>query len=280
MATILELSTEVNVDQIVIDRSLDRVVLEFDQPQGNHNGGTLLFGPHDGLLYLSTGDGGAAFDRGPGHNPKIGNSQDLSNLLGKVLRIDPLKNGQEDYSIPQDNPFVGQANTREEIFAFGLRNPFRMSFAELTPDTEAVILLGDVGQSTAEEINLVEAGGNYGWRVYEGANKTPSINDPKPQTPVIAPIAEYPQNIGRSVIGGQLYQGIIESLQNHYIFSDFFSSKTYVIKFEGSKATGFHSLDQVDNPGFVTSYLNDQSGEMWLSTFASGGALYRLEKKQ
>src|SRR5262245_45531689 len=160
-----------NSNPNVADPASALPLLTITQPQTNHNGGQLQFGP-DGFLYISTGDGGNADDTGPGHNPTIGNAQDLNSLLGKILRIDVHNNNTGDglaYDIPPGNPFAndGNPNTRAEIWAYGLRNPWRFSFDRQTDD----MLIGDVGQNAVEEIDFQPAGvagRNYGWRCREG----------------------------------------------------------------------------------------------------------------
>jgi glucose/arabinose dehydrogenase len=224
------------------DPASERILLTFNQPQFNHNGGQLAFGP-DNLLYIASGDGGGANDNAAGHtgggsgNPSgvLGNSQDLTRLLGKLLRIDPLGSdapgGQ--YGIPPDNPFVGAgAGVRPEIFAYGLRNPWRFSF-DRGPGGTNRLFLADVGQGLAEEVNLVTAGGNYGWRRFEGPldfdATTPSTG------PYIAPIAAYTRpgrgdqtglmEIGISVTGGYVYRGsTLPDLHGKYIFGDWSTS--------------------------------------------------------
>ena len=149
----------------IADAGSERVLMTVNQPQFNHNGGALEFGP-DGYLYISLGDGGFADDWGYGHNKKIGNAQDLSNLLGKVLRIDVNKQDEGlEYGIPADNPFASKDGARGEIFAYGFRNPWRMTF-----DTggNRSLFVADVQQNSYEEVDIVTKGGNYGWRVMEG----------------------------------------------------------------------------------------------------------------
>ncbi len=200
-----------------------RVVMRINQPQGNHNGGALAFG-HDHNLYIALGDGGGSNDQfgginnnADGHTNTTGNSQDTSNVLGSILRVDPLgdtsANGQ--YAVPGDNPFVGKAGV-DEIYAYGLRNPFRISFDRLTGELYA----GDVGQGAREEVDRIVNGGNYGWVNFEGTrvNRTggPDFED------TVAPIAEYNRSEGISVIGGFVYRGsAIPQLQGKYVFGDY-----------------------------------------------------------
>lgn len=216
-----------STDFNLIDPSTRREILRIDQPQFNHNGGTLHFGP-DGFLYIALGDGGASDDQGDGHGP-LGNAQDKNTILGSIIRIDVVgknsANGQ--YGIPLDNPFVGTDGI-DEIFAYGFRNPFQFSFDSATGD----LYTGDVGQNDIEEINRVTAGGNYGWRYKEGSfyfdpNGTSGgfvTTEPVAPLPpgLIDPIAEYDHNEGLSVIGGFVYnRPDIHGLTGHYIFGDF-----------------------------------------------------------
>ncbi len=221
----------------VADPSSERVILEEHKPQFNHNGGTLAFGK-DGFLYISLGDGGGANDVGLGHVEDWyagnggGNGQDnTANLLGNILRID-IDRGTP-YGIPRDNPFVGKPE-RDEIWAYGLRNPYRMSF-----DTKhgQRLFVGDAGQGRWEEVSIVERGGNYGWNVKEGTHcfdaensavEPASCPSAEPDgTPLRDPIIEYansaqPGGIGVTVIGGNVYRGNrIKALKGMYVFGDF-----------------------------------------------------------
>jgi glucose/arabinose dehydrogenase len=218
----------------VVDPTSARELLRIDQPQFNHNGGALNFDP-DGNLYISLGDGGGADDEGVGHGT-TGNGQDASNVLGTILRIDPLGNNSPngEYGIPGDNPFVSDAAKVNEIFAFGFRNPFRFSFDTGTGD----LYTGDVGQNDIEEVDIVVSGGNYGWNLKEGSfcfdpnGGGPGFafgcaTDPVPS--LIDPIAEYDtadsladNEEGRAVIGGFAYRGSdIDALIGKYVFGDF-----------------------------------------------------------
>jgi glucose/arabinose dehydrogenase len=221
--------TEPCLAESVVDPATVREVLRVDEPQFNHDCGALAFGP-DGMLHISLGDGGAADDQGVGH-VEGGNGQDPGNVLGSILRIDPqgtdAANGA--YGIPADNPFVGDETALPEVFAFGLRNPFRISF-----DTETgALYIADVGQNDIEEINLGEAGANYGWNTKEGtlcfdpngdedgfayecgpADDTTGLTDP---------IAEYNHDEGVAVVGGFVYRGeALPELGGHYVFGDYF----------------------------------------------------------
>ena len=222
----------------VADPNSERVLLRFTQPQFNHNAGYLAFGG-DGMLHITTGDGGGGGDNEPGHtgggpgNPSggLGNAQDRTKLLGKVLRIDPMGNngagGQ--YGIPADNPFVGAGSgVREEIFAYGLRNPWRASF-DNGPGGTGRFFVADVGQGAVEEINIIESGGNYGWRIQEGTFDFDPTVAPIPATPLVDPIAEYGhpgagnglEEVGLAVTGGVVYRGTdFPELQGRYLFGD------------------------------------------------------------
>ena len=217
-------------------QATEQEILTIQQPQFNHNGGTLVFGP-DGYLYISVGDGGGANDDGDGHS-EGGNGQDPSNPLGTVLRIDVAGSNSANglYGIPADNPFIGQAEVDEAI-ATGFRNPFRFSIDDpINADTDDFdIYVGDVGQNEIEEIDLIRSnqlGGNYGWRFKEGSfffifnDAEPFISDvPPPDVEIgtlVDPIAEYDHDEGISVIGGHVYRGsAIEPLSGKYVFADY-----------------------------------------------------------
>ncbi|MDP9174323.1 MAG: PQQ-dependent sugar dehydrogenase [Planctomycetota bacterium] len=214
----------------VVDTSTRKDLLREDHPALNHNGGTIAFGP-DGDLYLAIGDGGTANDSGNGHIVSTGNAQSLSVIMGKMLRIDPnghnSANGK--YGIPADNPFVGTAGAAPEIFALGLRNPYKFSF-DAAPNGK--LIEGDVGQNQVEEINTITKGGNYGWPIKEGTflfnrtgpntgtdNPTPSPGSP---AGLIDPLAQYDHNSGTAVVGGFVYHGsLLPALDGKYVFGDF-----------------------------------------------------------
>lgn len=225
-------------DPNVVDPSSRREIISFGKNAGNHNGGTITFGP-DGYLYLGVGDGGNANDVGPSHIEPGGNAQNLSTPLGKMIRIDPLNpaltpasidpvssNGQ--YRIPTTNPFQA-AGQVPEIYAYGFRNPYRFSFDTLTGD----LIVADVGQRNIEEIDRVTLGGNYGWAVKEGtflfdrATGLPTVNSPGAPAGLIDPISgplgtlEYDHGDGISITGGFVYRGTgIPELYGKYVFGD------------------------------------------------------------
>ncbi len=224
-SVITEWSTDVG-DPDVIDPSSRREVMRIDEPQFNHDGGMLAFGP-DGYLYISLGDGGAANDVADGHGDD-GNGQDPGNVLGTILRIDvdasDSANGA--YGIPEDNPFVADAGAADEIYAYGFRNPWRFSFDSVSGD----LIVGDVGQDLIEEIDIVTSGGNYGWNLKEGTFKfdpsTGTVTDDLVGLPagLVDPVAEYDHDEGTTVIGGFVYHGAgIPELAGKYVFGDFSS---------------------------------------------------------
>jgi len=221
----------------MVDPSSARVLMTEGHPSGNHNGGTILFG-RDGYLYSSRGDGGGANDRGNGHQEPIGNAQLTNTILGKILRIDPLNpsltpnstnpiSGNGQYRIPADNPFMGPGDAKE-IYAYGLRNPFRFSFDKATGQ----LIAGDVGQNNVEEVDRIVKGGNYGWAYKEGSSLfnrlTGGISSgPDPVPGLIAPLLEYDHTQGTAVLGGFVYHGTgIPELDGKYIFGDLFSRGT------------------------------------------------------
>ena len=214
----------------IADPTSRREILRLDHPQFNHDGGMIAFGA-DKNLYISIGDGGNADDEGPGHSPG-GNAQDMSRVLGKILRIDV--NGTDGiggrYGIPGDNPLALDPSAAHEIFAGGLRNAFRFSFDQQTGD----LVAADVGQNNVEEVDIVTKGANYGWRIKEGKFKflpgdpnnpgdgAVDPNDTSTPAGLTDPVAQYDHDEGVAIIGGLVYRGsAIPSLQGKYIFGDY-----------------------------------------------------------
>ncbi|XAL98064.1 PQQ-dependent sugar dehydrogenase [Phycisphaeraceae bacterium D3-23] len=264
-----------------------QTVLRFGQPSSNHNGGWIDFGP-DGYLYIASGDGGGANDTGSGHTSGIGNGQDITNnLLGAMLRIDPDGNGA--YTNPADNPFVGTTGD-DEIWAYGLRNPWRNSFDRDTGD----LYIADVGQNILEEINFQHAdssgGENYGWRLREGTAQTPgSVGGPAPAG-AIDPIHEYGHSFntvgGFSLTGGYVYRGPITQARGEYYFADFVTNNIWTLEVDRDSGTMVNgSLERVNadlldgNNGVssisgISSFAEDADGNLYFLTL--GGNIYRL----
>jgi len=223
-------------------------LLTFAQPFPNHNGGMLEFGP-DGFLYIGTGDGGSAND--PGNR-----AQNVNEFLGKILRIDIDHSfGGAPYSSPPDNPFFGPATGRDEIFALGLRNPWRFSFDRITGE----LYVGDVGQNAREEVDIVTRGGNYGWRVFEGTRCT-DIDPAQCSTGGFTdPIAQYKHNDGRcSITGGYVYRGSQGSLPfGSYVYADFCTGEILLLQ------NGTTTL-LLDAPVSISSFGEDEDGEIYV----------------
>ena len=233
------------------------VLLTFRQPYANHNGGKLAFGP-DGLLYIATGDGGSA-------NDPQNHGQNRASYLGKILRIDIDKTDKGAYGIPADNPFVGQANVLGEIYAYGLRNPWRFSFDAQTGQLWA----GDVGQNELEEIDLITKGGNYGWRLKEARNCFLPRQNCQQET-LIDPVHQYAHGRdGNSVTGGVVYRGsTLAALRGKYIFGDFGSGNVWALSHNGKQATGHVLL--TDRAGNVSAFGEDAQRELYVLDHVGG----------
>lgn len=235
------------------------VLLTLEQPYENHNGGHIAFGP-DGYLYIAFGDGGS------GGDPQ-NRAQNLNLLFGKILRIDV--DGAKPYAIPQDNPFVNQPDRKGEIYAYGLRNTWRFQFDRATGDLWA----GDVGQNRLEEIDRIEKGGNYGWRLKE-ANECYNGSDCS-HANVIDPVAYYGRDLGASVTGGFVYRGnAIPSLKGHYVFADFVSGNIFgLFPDESGKLT----LKKLLSNGFnISSFAEDADGELYVLEYGAGN-IHRIQ---
>ena len=245
------------------DVNSEKVLLQVDQPFPNHNGGQISFGP-DGYLYIGLGDGGGAGD-------PSGNGQNRSTPLGKILRIDVNSaSGSLNYSIPRDNPFVGNnQGFREEIYAYGLRNPWRFSFDSGT----GRLWVGDVGQDRIEEIDIVRSGGNYGWNIMEGSlcYSPPSGCN---QTGLALPIWEYNHAIGYSVTGGFVYRGAaFPELVGAYVYGDYGSGRIWALRYDGMNST---NSELAATGVHITSFGFDQKDELYFC--ASDGNIYRLQR--
>jgi glucose/arabinose dehydrogenase len=251
-----------------LDPSTARRVLFVDQPFPNHNGGDLVFGP-DGFLYIGLGDGGSDYTRGDPQGDPDRNGQNLRVLLGKMLRIDPRPSGMQPYGIPDDNPFVSQQDARPEIWAYGLRNPWRYSFDRATGD----LWIGDVGAGAEEEIDLQPAGAaggqNYGWNAMEG---TVAWRDPP--AGAVPPLYEYDHRTGAcSVTGGYVYRGTaIPDLVGWYVFGDYCTGVLHVLQVGPGGRRVYVAAGAVIPQ--LTSFGEDQQGELY--ALSLGGEVYRL----
>lgn len=235
----------------------ERIILEIQQPEANHNGGQLAFGP-DGYLYIGLGDGGGAGDK-HGEN---GNGQDPRSLLGKILRIDV--NTPTGYAIPPDNPFTASNVYRHEIWATGLRNPWRFSFDRGT----GRLFCADVGQQRYEEINLIEKGHNYGWRVMEGRHCYQPERGCNTER-LTLPIAEYSHDEGVSVIGGYCYRGrAFPSLHGYYFFGDWTGKLWYLQQAGDTWQRGPVHVRKGSNEidGKINSFGEDEAGTVYIVT--------------
>lgn len=256
----------VSANPDLADAASEQVVLATDQPFDNHNGGMVVFAA-DGRLYIGLGDGGS------GGDPQ-GNGQNRNALLGKILRLGIDANGAA--SIPADNPFVGQANTRPEIWSFGLRNPWRFSFDRLTGD----LYIGDVGQSAREEINVSTdvtqfgKGANYGWRTMEGrACFSPSSGCV--QTGLTLPVLDYNHSDGCSVTGGYVYRGsALPALLGHYFYADYCQGWVRSFRLQGQAVTQELDWSSLRPGGQITSFGEDARGELYILT--ASGRVFRI----
>ena len=256
-------------------------LLVIDQPQANHNGGDLLFDTN-GNLYISLGDGGGRDDQGAGHT-LLGNSRDNTNPLGSILRIDPLGNNSANgkYGIPADNPFIAAGdNGVDEIYAYGLRNPYRMSLDALNGDLYAA----DVGQDKIEEVDIIVNGGNYGWNWMEGSfgfydpdsTGLPFVSNilpPGRPNDLIAPIAEYDRSDGSSITGGYVYRGAeISAAIGSYMFGDLGGRLFYLDAAEQIKEFSM----TVPLAGLITGFGQDSNNELYVVSFDNSGSTGKL----
>lgn len=236
----------------VVDTGSEKVLLELPQPAENHNGGMLEFGPDD-MLYIAFGDGGADSSE----------SQDPGTLYGSLLRVDPHPEVPTDpYDVPPNNPFVDSSGgERPEIYAYGLRNPFRFSFDRQTGE----LWLADVGAASREEINIISAGGNYGWPIFEG---TLQRETPQPGVAYEAPIFEYDHSVGSGVIGGYVYRGnALPGLVGRYVYTDLSSANVWALLYEGGTV---QSNETIASGSGSVSLGEDQDGELYIATRFNG----------
>jgi len=253
----------VSGDPDVADPASASPVLSQAQPYSNHNGGMLAFGP-DGYLYVGLGDGGSAGD------PQ-GNAQNLTTLLGKILRLDV--SGASGYTIPASNPFVGQAGARGEIWAYGLRNPWRFSFDRTTGE----LYIADVGQSAQEEVDIEApgtGGRNYGWNEMEGfACFLPACTP----TGLALPVLTYDHSDGCSITGGYVYRGTrIPALAGTYLYADYCAGWVRSFQWRGGAVADARDEPALAPGGTVSSFGEDARGELYVVTYGSPGSLYRI----
>ena len=267
-SVLAEFTVSANAD---VANPTGKILMRIDEPESNHNGGELAFGP-DGYLYIGVGDGGGAGDKhGTG-----GNGQDIVSALGKILRVDV--NGASGIQSPADNPFVNR-DGRDEIFAWGLRNPWRFSFDRKTGN----LFCGDVGQNEYEEVDIIERGKNYGWRVMEGNHCfNPEVNCDKKN--LALPIAEYDHTVGKCIIGGYVYRGTkFKDMQGKYIFGDWTGKFFMLLQPAGGDAWERRdlSVSPVIGDFYINSFGEDEAGELYVCGQSSigphkTGKIYRI----
>ncbi len=264
-------------DPDLADPDSEEELLRIEKTFWNHNGGTLAFGP-DGYLYIAVGDGGSGYD-------PYGNAQNVQTLLGKILRIDvdhigplapvdPLNPGPPKrlpYAIPADNPLIGKRlNARREIWAYGLRNVWRMAFDTQTGQLWAA----DVGQDLWEEIDIIVRGGNYGWNLREGKHEF-GADGSAPRPDLIEPIYEYPHTVGKSITGGLVYRGPgVPQLTGGYLYADFVSGKLWALWYDAQRRRVTANRPILGNQMPVMSFGADQAGEAYFTL--DTGQIYRF----
>ena len=249
------------------DPTSELVLMEIEQPFNNHNSGAIEFG-RDGFLYIALGDGGDM-------NDPLNHGQNLSTLLGAVLRINvDAKEQGRNYAIPRDNPFVDRNDARPEIYAFGFRNPWRLAFDSANGD----LWLADVGQDLWEEINLVRRGGNYGWSVREGIHPFGNVTPGDSQ--LLDPIWEYDHRLGRSITGGRVYRGSrVPELAGKYLYADYVTGRVWALEYDRRSEQVIRNLEISDGGVTVTAFGEDSQGEVYYMVAAADGrCIYRFTK--
>lgn len=243
---------------LALDPASEEIILTVPQPYSNHNGGQITFGP-DGYLYIGLGDGGSGGD-------PLGHGQNTNTLLGSMLRIDVEDGSSGGYTVPVDNPFVSSGG-QPEIFAYGLRNPWRWSFDNATGD----LWLGDVGQADYEEIDIITKGGNYGWNIMEGAHCYNAVTCD--QSGLILPVAEYDHSLGFAVTGGYVYRGSdIVFLQGQYLYADFSTGRIWSLQESGPGQ--YSSAELLDTSLNIASFAEDHNGELFIVNL--GGSIHKI----
>ncbi len=247
------------------DRNSEEELLRIDQPYSNHNGGSIRFGP-DGYLYIGLGDGGSADD------PHL-HAQNRQTLLGSILRIDIDRQDEGlPYAVPVDNPFAGRGDARGEIWAFGLRNVWRMAFDRQTGHLWAA----DVGQDRVEEINVIQRGGNYGWNLREGFQPF-EPNTPHKPTELIDPLVEYSREDGQSVTGGLVYRGQkLPEFEGAYFYGDYLSGNVWILRWDGQRVTDDRLVATTDLE--IAAFGEDHDGEIYLCAF--DGHVYQMRMRE
>lgn len=257
-----------NQDRATIDPASEKILLEIPQPYGNHNGGHLDFG-EDGFLYIALGDGGS------GGDPQ-NNAQDLTNLLGTILRLDVDRESDgRPYAIPEDNPFIDQEQfpgARPEIYAFGLRNAWRFSFDRRRHGGTGQLWAADVGQQKHEEINLVRKGGNYGWRVREGFAPFNDNDSHRPGDKLINPLVDHERRDAGSITGGYVYRGKQNPLlQGAYVYGDYLTNKIFLLRADSGQVRQHQHFADIKDP---VSFGLDRYRELYVCSF--NGRIYKF----
>ena len=256
--------SELRIDPVSgqVDAKTERQLLTIPQPFSNHNGGQIAFGP-DGMLYIGMGDGGSRLD-------PHGHGQNLATLLGALLRIDIDKG--EKYGVPDDNPFVGRKDARAEIWAYGLRNPWRFSFDRET----GLLWLADVGQDRIEEIDIIKRGGNYGWNVYEGSHCL-RIRIDCLRRGYEVPIAEYGRDLGQSITGGFVYRGsAFPVMRGFYFYGDYMSGRLWALRYEND--TVMKNDVVLKTEIHPSSFGEGADGELYVASHQSGEIFQIVQK--